>query len=170
VKIAFCTTCKGRTPHLEQTLRQNLADNADHGDAVFVVVNYNSRDNLESHLRIEYRDEIRSGRLVVYRFTEPTPFQDGAREEPGAPARHERRRRTRLGSCICKTYSGSRRCYPKRPHAYRHHSEDIWAGILICFQSSCFPGVVGFCPTLNSRVALCIWRSAWEVARRRLFC
>ena len=26
--IVFCTTCKGRAQHLEQTLPQNLADNA----------------------------------------------------------------------------------------------------------------------------------------------
>ncbi|MGH3430877.1 MAG: sulfotransferase [Mycobacteriales bacterium] len=74
MKIAFCTTCKGRTPHLEQTLPQNLADNADYPDAVFVVVNYNSRDNLSSYLDGR-RALIESGRLVIYRFTEPTPFR-----------------------------------------------------------------------------------------------
>lgn len=74
MKIAFCTTCKGRTPHLELTLPRNVADNADYADAVFVVVNYNSRDNLAGYLE-SHRALIESGRLVVYGFTEPTPFR-----------------------------------------------------------------------------------------------
>ncbi len=75
MKIAFCTTCKNRTQHLEQTLPRNLADNADYPDAVFVVLDYNSQDNLLQVLRTNHAAEIESGRLVVYSYRETTPFR-----------------------------------------------------------------------------------------------
>jgi hypothetical protein len=74
-RIAFCTTCKGRTQHLEQTLPRNLKDNEDYGNAVFVLVNYNSSDHFNRYLRDNYWREIEIGRLVVYNFTEPTNFK-----------------------------------------------------------------------------------------------
>ncbi len=75
MKIAFCTTCKNRTQHLEKTLPQNLADNADNKDCVFVVLDYNSEDHLLTFLRAKHTKEIESGRLVVYSYRESTPFR-----------------------------------------------------------------------------------------------
>ncbi len=49
MKLSLCTTCMGRTHHLQQTLPRNLADNVDWSrpDAVeFVVLDYSSRDGL----------------------------------------------------------------------------------------------------------------------------
>ncbi len=48
LRIAFCTTCKNRANHLIRTLPQNLNDNADYEDCVFVVLDYNSKDGLAS--------------------------------------------------------------------------------------------------------------------------
>src|SRR5208337_3736572 len=71
-QVAFCTTCKGRTQHIEETLPANLRDNP---AARFVLVNYNSPDHLDEFIRKGHMDAIESGRLSVYRFTEPGPFR-----------------------------------------------------------------------------------------------
>ncbi|MGJ3509940.1 glycosyltransferase family 2 protein [Enemella sp. A6] len=49
MKISFCTTCKGRTHHLRQTLLANLRHNVDWNrpdDVEFVVLDYSSDDGL----------------------------------------------------------------------------------------------------------------------------
>jgi Sulfotransferase domain len=71
-RVTFCTTCKGRTQHLEETLPANLRDNA---RARLVVVNYNSSDHLDEFIRSRHMDDVESGRLTLYRFTEPGPFR-----------------------------------------------------------------------------------------------
>lgn len=75
MKIAFCVTCKGRANHLERTLPMNLLDNYDFGDAVVVVLDYNSRDHLGDYLYSRHRADMKRGRLAAYRFTEPTRFR-----------------------------------------------------------------------------------------------
>jgi hypothetical protein len=72
MQVAFCTTCKGRTQHIEETLPANLRDNA---KARFVLVNYNSPDHLDDFVRKNHMADVESGRLSVYRFTEPGPFR-----------------------------------------------------------------------------------------------
>lgn len=72
MKIVFCTTCKGRTQHLAQTLPQNLADNP---EAQVVVLSYNDQTDLELYLRSNHTADIESGRLVVYQYREPVPFR-----------------------------------------------------------------------------------------------
>lgn len=74
-RIAFCTTVKGRVQHIERTLPKNLEDNARYKNAVFVILDYNSQDNLVSYLNVNHRAAIESGRLAVYTFTEPGPFR-----------------------------------------------------------------------------------------------
>src|SRR5580692_6905946 len=58
MKIAFCTTCRGRVQHLKLTLPQNLLDNP---EALFIVVDYGSPDDLLSFL-----SSIENERLIVY--------------------------------------------------------------------------------------------------------
>ena len=72
MQITFCTTCKGRVQHVQETLPTNLRDNA---KAHIVLVNYNSPDHLEDLVRTEHMDAIQNGRLSIYRFTEPGPFR-----------------------------------------------------------------------------------------------
>lgn len=71
--IVFCTTCKGRVQHIEQTLPANLKD-AESSDCKFLVLDYNSTDYLCDYLT-SFRDEIEKGKLVVYSFKQPGPFK-----------------------------------------------------------------------------------------------
>jgi Sulfotransferase domain/N-terminal domain of galactosyltransferase len=64
--IAFCTTCKGRALHIKQTLPQNLTDNP---GALFVLLDYDSDDDLQHYLWSAHRADIESGRLVFYSYT-----------------------------------------------------------------------------------------------------
>jgi hypothetical protein len=61
--VVFCQTVKNRTPHLKMTLPRNLADNP---KSKFVILNYNTDDDLLEYLFAEHGAEIESGRLVVY--------------------------------------------------------------------------------------------------------
>ena len=70
--VGFCTTCKGRTQHIQETLPANLRDNT---RARFILVNYSSPDGLDDFIRKKHMGDIESGRLSVYRFTEPGPFR-----------------------------------------------------------------------------------------------
>jgi hypothetical protein len=74
-RIAFCTTCKNRTQHLEKTLPRNLADNADYPNLVQVVLDYSSQDHLIPYLKLNHIEALLSGRLVVYQFSDPGPFR-----------------------------------------------------------------------------------------------
>jgi hypothetical protein len=71
-QVGFCTTCKGRTQHIEETLPANLRDNP---RAKFVLVNYNSPDHLDEFIRKNHMGDIESGKLSIYRFTEPGAFR-----------------------------------------------------------------------------------------------
>ena len=68
MKIALCTTCKGRAEHIKQTLPRNLADNASYKDAVFVLLDYDSQDDLAQYVSSVHARDIASGRLVVYHY------------------------------------------------------------------------------------------------------
>ena len=72
--IGFCTTCKGRTQHLEQTLPRNLSDNPG-PDCRFVLLDYNSGDHLAHAVAWHHRHAIAVGRLIVYSFRDPGPFR-----------------------------------------------------------------------------------------------
>ena len=61
--IVFCTTCKGRVPHVMQTLPRNLADNA---IAKFILIDYGDDDELGSYIRTSHMKEIEAGRLAYY--------------------------------------------------------------------------------------------------------
>lgn len=73
--IAFCTTCKGRTQHLEITLPKNLTDNQDCADFKMVVLNYNSRDHFSAYIKANHMEAIESGRLIVYHYSGVGPFK-----------------------------------------------------------------------------------------------
>ncbi len=74
--VVFCTTCKGRAEHVKQTLPRNLYDNRSYANAKFVILDYNSPDDLLDYLKANPggEDAIHSGRLVVYSYREPGPF------------------------------------------------------------------------------------------------
>lgn len=72
MKIAFCTTCKNRTPHLQIMLPQNLQDNP---HSKFIIVNYNTEDNLLDYLRVNHSTAINSGQLVLYSHLDAPRFK-----------------------------------------------------------------------------------------------
>lgn len=74
-RIAFCITCKGRAQHVKQTLPRNLADNADYPNAVFVVLDYGSTDDLDPYLKNTHARDIAEGRVVVYSHATDGPFR-----------------------------------------------------------------------------------------------
>jgi hypothetical protein len=69
--IVFCTTVKNRTRHLRLTLPQNLRDNP---RSKFVVLNYNTDDDLLKYLFTEHAAEIEVGRLIVYTHRDTPVF------------------------------------------------------------------------------------------------
>jgi len=75
LKIAFCTTCKGRAQHVKLTLAKNLEDNDDYEHAVFIVLDYGSNDGLIEHLKEYYQLLIDDGRLVVYSYNTTGAFR-----------------------------------------------------------------------------------------------
>lgn len=75
MRIAFCTTCKGRAQHVKLTLSKNITDNADYDDCVFIVLDYGSRDDLIPYLKANHQTDIDRGRLVVYSLAHDGPFR-----------------------------------------------------------------------------------------------
>lgn len=75
-RISLCTSCMGRAHDLAATLPANLAANSNYGNLEFVVLDYNSRDGLDSLLRSEeLRPYIASGRLRCLRTRLPRFFE-----------------------------------------------------------------------------------------------
>jgi hypothetical protein len=72
--ISFCTTCKGRIGHLQETLPENIETASKYNNIEFVLLDYNSEDGLEEWIREEMMPFIESGKLVYYKTTEPKFF------------------------------------------------------------------------------------------------
>jgi hypothetical protein len=71
MRISFCTTCMGRLFHLEQVFKRNLASASTFPDAEFVLLNYGSKDGLDSWVRDNLFCEIEKGRVSYYRTDDP---------------------------------------------------------------------------------------------------
>lgn len=74
-KISFCTTCMDRLYHLKETLPQNLISNAPYANIEFVVLNYNSKDEIDSWIKKEMMVEIRNQKLKYIKTIEPLYFK-----------------------------------------------------------------------------------------------
>jgi len=70
-KISFCTTCMNRLNDLSKTLIPNILDNIDYPNVEFVLLNYNSSDELEQWVQKNLMSYIESGVLVYFKTTEP---------------------------------------------------------------------------------------------------
>lgn len=73
-KISFCTVCRNRLHHLKKTLPQNIADNKDYDEVEFIVLDYNSSDELEEFIETNMQEHIISGKLIYYKTTQPSFF------------------------------------------------------------------------------------------------
>jgi hypothetical protein len=70
--IGFVSTCKGRAQHIRLTLPRNLSDNPG-PDSKFILLDWNSGDDLIDYVRANFPMQIASGKLTVYsERTSPT--------------------------------------------------------------------------------------------------
>lgn len=65
-KISFCTTCKGRLWQLQQTLEKNLE--IMEADCEWIILDYQSPDDLKTFLEINYKEHLDSGRIKYFRL------------------------------------------------------------------------------------------------------
>lgn len=72
--VSFCTTVMGRLYNLKETLPKNIEDNQAYPDVEFVILDYNSGDNLWEWMAKNMMSHILSGTVSYYRTTEPTHF------------------------------------------------------------------------------------------------
>jgi hypothetical protein len=70
-KISICTTCMGRLMDLEKTFPKNIEDNIGYKNVEFVLLDYNSNDNLESWAKDTLKDLIKSKKVVYVKTEEP---------------------------------------------------------------------------------------------------
>ena len=71
-KIGFCITCMNRTYHLKHTLKKNIDDNYMPDDVEFTLLDYNSADDLEEWIQLNFSNYIDEGILVYYKICNPT--------------------------------------------------------------------------------------------------
>ncbi len=72
--VSFCITCMNRLFHLKDTLEKNIKDNLSYTNVEFIVVNYNSKDDLEAWMKKHMQQYIDQGVLNYYRTDEPESF------------------------------------------------------------------------------------------------
>ena len=73
-KISICTNVMDRLEDIRRTLPENIKSNMDYEKVEHLVLDYNSKDGFTDWVKKDMREEIRSGRLVVYRTTDPSDY------------------------------------------------------------------------------------------------
>jgi len=73
-KISICTTCMGRTMHLKKTYLKNIKDNINYPDIEFVLLNYGSKDDMESWAKDNLSAYIDKGIVKYYHTDQPEKF------------------------------------------------------------------------------------------------
>ena len=76
-KISICTNCMGRTNDLRRTYLKNIADNLDYPDIEFVLLNYNSKDDMDEWVKRYLSPFIEDGIVNYYKTTEPEFYEMG---------------------------------------------------------------------------------------------
>jgi cellulose synthase/poly-beta-1,6-N-acetylglucosamine synthase-like glycosyltransferase len=72
--ISFCTGCMGRTHHLRETLVKNIEDNKDYPNVDFVLLNYNSFDDMDEWAQKNLDGFIASGKVKYYKANNATYY------------------------------------------------------------------------------------------------
>jgi len=73
-KISFCTVSMNRLNHIKETILDNIKDNISYKNLEFVLLDYNSDDNLKSWIKSNLSSFIDQGVLKYYRTEEPKSF------------------------------------------------------------------------------------------------
>ena len=70
MKISFCTTCMDRLFHLKETYLQNIENSSSYQNREFILLNYNSQDSIDSWVRENLKNHLKSGLVKYYKTTE----------------------------------------------------------------------------------------------------
>lgn len=73
-KISFCIVCANRLHQLQATLLENIKQNEDYDELEFILLDYNSQDDMEKWAQGHLMEYISAGKLTYYRTTEPEVF------------------------------------------------------------------------------------------------
>lgn len=72
--LSYCTVCMNRAEHLKQTLPVNIRENHIQGKTEFIVLDYNSSDDLAEWVEQNMQEYILSGALKFYKTFIPQSF------------------------------------------------------------------------------------------------
>jgi hypothetical protein len=70
-RVSICTNCMNRTSDLKQTYIKNLEENMEYPHVDFVLLNYNSKDDMDEWAKKNLMKYIEKGVLNYYHTTEP---------------------------------------------------------------------------------------------------
>lgn len=73
-KLSFATVCMNRLHHLKKTLPQNIENNKNYKNLEFVILDYNSVDEMEQWIKTNFMKFIKKGRIVYYKNPYPNQF------------------------------------------------------------------------------------------------
>ncbi|EDP96132.1 glycosyltransferase family A protein [Kordia algicida OT-1] len=73
-KISFCTVSMNRLYHLKETLVRNIEDNIDYENIEFVLLDYNSNDDIKSWVTNDLKVYLDMGILKFYSTNIPETF------------------------------------------------------------------------------------------------
>jgi hypothetical protein len=73
-RISFCTVSMNRMHHIMQTLPANIQDNEDYPELEFVLLDYNSSDELDKYVHESLYEHIENGKLKYYKTFGPQYF------------------------------------------------------------------------------------------------
>lgn len=146
-KISFCTTCMNRLHHLRETLPKNIRDNESYGDVEFVLLNYNSKDDMDNWVKKEMKRYIDTGQLIYLSTPDPVYWNPS----------HAKNIATRYatGEILCNVDSDH---FTERGYAF-YVNESFNADDQI-FLSGRAPGA-----KLDMMGRFCLWRSDFHKIR-----
>lgn len=70
-KLSFCVVCMNRSHHLKQTLLRNIEACRDYSNLEFIVLDYNSIDDMEEWGKTNLAEYIKSGKVLYYKTLDP---------------------------------------------------------------------------------------------------
>jgi len=75
MKISFCTTCMDRLFHLKELYVRSIENTKSYGNVEFILLNYNSKDDLETWVVDNLDEYICKGLIKYYKTTEPIYYE-----------------------------------------------------------------------------------------------
>lgn len=73
-KVSLCTVCMNRLHHLKETLSENISNNFEYENIEYVLLDYNSSDEIETYIRDNFQEQIESHKFIYYKTKNPKYF------------------------------------------------------------------------------------------------